>query len=93
MHLSAEEAPWGGCLHRTLGLSSHLRRCSHAKSKIVRQAHWAGLQPASCRGGHGTEPYEQRTQQPPWRGCSSSPHSGQFQNHTHAWVGMTFVDW
>jgi hypothetical protein len=32
-------------------------------------------QPASaCLGGHGTEPYEQNTQQSPGRGFKRSPH-------------------
>jgi hypothetical protein len=42
-------------------------------------------------GGHGTEPYEQKTQQLPGSGFSFSPQPLQLQTNTQASVGMISV--
>jgi hypothetical protein len=55
---------------RRLRLGPRLRRWEHAKSYEQQPAFvWMG--------GHGTEPYEQNTQQSPGRGLRRSPHTLQ----------------
>jgi len=44
---------------------------------------------AICTGGHGIEPYEQKTQQWPARGFKVAPHDRQSKQNRHASSGMT----
>jgi hypothetical protein len=44
--------------------------------------------PYPCLGGQGTVPYEQKTQQSPGFGFTSTWQAGHSQNRTHASVGM-----
>jgi hypothetical protein len=48
--------------------------------------------PSNCIGGHGTSPYEQKTQQSPCFGFSNSPQSLQSYNLWHALVGISSFD-
>jgi hypothetical protein len=43
---------------------------------------------AACMGGHGTSPYEQKTQQSPGRGRSREPQPAQRWKNWQASVGI-----
>ena len=56
---------------------------------IAHHRHWPRHASADCwRGGQGTEPYEQNTQQSPGFARSSAPQVGQFQKYRQASVGI-----
>lgn len=46
----------------------------------------------SCTDGQATEPYEQNTQQSPFRGRISARHEGQSQKNWQALVGIVSVE-
>jgi hypothetical protein len=46
-----------------------------------------------CFEGHATVPYEQKTQQSPSRGRSSTPHPEHGWKNRHASVGMIMPSW
>ena len=70
------------------GAISYGDRSRGGRSGAVVPQH-AAPAPASCTGGHGTEPYEQNTQQSPAFGRSNAPQPAHSWKNAHASVGMS----
>ncbi|AIF47582.1 hypothetical protein HY57_10025 [Dyella japonica A8] len=65
-----------------------------ATARKAGDAQWPQQDDPCCWiGGHGTEPYEQNTQQSPAFGFSSAPQAAHSWKNTQAFVGMTSTLW